>query len=478
MLSFLSLLTSAQDYQLFNADTKKVYKTIDDLAETFNLVFDSVIIQGSDIVYYPYKSLGDSGYFSDTCYMWNDDCYFMDSPTWMGSHISKSEDAYTFNTVHGQILNFDFNLSPLQAHIFFEDNAQRFSISRVSPGIDTMNVLGIIDSVVRYQIAHTDLQGNFINSQLNTWQIIIGKQFGLINFFRVDVFPLALVPLTLLGNENPDGGIYNVTNALIYNYYPGNVIQYHDTYYDPLSPHLNTEEYRTETFIERVDTGDSLMYKIVRERYIPDSSQLTFATVWLKYNKNDVIATIPYDRIESDILYSSGLYKDDYCGLNLWTYYHGDGEKYVMYCPEENSWCGFDAFGYTSIDMTYVEGLGLYYYHSGTPGPFTNSSRRVEINYFNKNGVECGELVVGISDAVFTNSALSISPNPAQEFFIIQGKVTCSDMIVYQQDGSRVLEVEKYNSGEKIDISHLSPGCYMIRITDGNSIRNGKLIKL
>lgn len=100
----------------------------------------------------------------------------------------------------------DLYHAPRKPQIFYEDELQRFSISRVSPGADTMSILGMIDSVYRYQISHTDLQGNFINSGLNSREIIIGKQLELISFFRIDSFPQVLKPLILMGNESADAG--------------------------------------------------------------------------------------------------------------------------------------------------------------------------------------------------------------------------------------------------------------------------------
>lgn len=473
----VSFLSYGQDYQLFNASSRKVFRTTSDLAETYSLVFDSVVMQGSDYVYFPYKSLSDSGYYSDTCYMWNNECYFMNFPTWMGSHVQKAGDVYNFFTLDNAILSFNFNLAPLQSHVFFQDSIQRFMINRMSPGIDTMNVLGINDSVIRYQISHTDLQGNIIDSPLNSWQIIIGKQLGLISFFRVDVFPSVLVPLTLMGNESPDAGFYQVTNATIYNYSPGDKIQYSQSYNYPLNPQLNTLEYITETFLERIETTDSLKYKVYREVYVPDSSQYSTSTLWVNFKKDIVIADIPFDRIESEMLLSSDLKIQDYCGLQLWTYNNFSDSRYLMYCTEENSWCGFDVFGYTDNDIIYVEGLGIYDLRRGTPGPITNSSFYQKINYFKKNGTECGELIVGINDKLLKNAITTISPNPATEFFYISESMTSSNLIIYDQNGSIVLNINNYQSGEKVDISAFVPGCYMVRLIDGKTCRNGKLIK-
>ncbi len=478
ILFFLSLLASGQNYQLFNVNTKKVFSTLDEQSKTFSLLFDSVTVKSSSAVYYPYKTVGDIGYISDTCHVWGQYCYHQDRPSWMGSEVQIADDVYNFITNNGSVVSMNFSLAPLQAHVFYEDDLQRFSISRISPGADTMSIIGVIDSVYRYQISHTDLQGNFINSELNTWEIVIGKQLELISFFRIDSFPQVLEPLILLGNESPDAGFYELTNERIFDYLPGDVIQWYDFFYWPLYPELSYRNYFTDSFIERHETSDSLKYKVIREIYIPDSSSLTVDTTWLKYRKDEVIANIPFDWIGSGVLRTGSLSKTDYCGLDLWTFNYWDG--HLEYCSEENSWCEFDEFGFTSTSKAYVEGIGLYEYHSGVFGPPTNSSSGSGINYFNKQGVECGEKVVGIFDHPDINYPLVVLPNPANEFFIVSykpsNKLQDVRLQVIDISGRTSIDINNYNSGSLIDISKLPGGLYLVQLIDGRNAMNGKLI--
>lgn len=471
----LVLNASGQNYQLFNANTKKVFMTTAELAETYNVVFDSVTTEGTAIVFHPYKAVGDSGFYSDTCYMWNDECYLRNKPTWIGKQIIKSGDDYTFFTLRDSVLNFSFNLAPLQAHIFYEDQIQRFSISRLSPGSDTMNLMGTTDTVIRYQISHTDLQGNFINSALNNWQLVIGKQFGLITFFRVDVFPLALVPLVIMGNESPDAGFYEVTKGFIYDYSPGDVIQSTYRYNYPNYPELDQLKYTTDNFIERHETSDLLRYKVFREVYDAKNSTFTYDTVWVEYNKHDVIASIPFDFRESEYRHCD-LTVEDYCGLHLWTYINGFADRNLYYCPEENIWCGFDTFGYDSSSDTYVQGIGLYSQHSGPTGPVTDPSSSTEVNYFSKGGVECGEEVIGIDEAPDMLQRISIIPNPASGSFSVSGNFDQSNLIVSNPNGQIKLIINDYKNGGSINISNLPAGIYLVRLINVKSLLNGKLI--
>lgn len=474
ILFFLSLLATGQNFQLFNMNTYKVFRTLDEPLKTYSLVFDSVIIQSSGTVYYPYKTVGDISYESDTCPVWGSYCYHQDLPSWLGSEVQSTGDDYSFITNTGSSLNMNFNLAPIQAHIFYEDGLQRFSISRVSSGADTMNILGTIDSVQRYQISHTDLQGNFINSKLNTWEIVIGKELGLVSFFRIDSFPQVLEPLVLMGSESPDAGFYQLTNDRIYDYLPGDIIQTYVFYHNPLYQELSWTNYITDSFIERIETADSLKYKVIREIYIPDSSSLTVDTARLNYRKDVVIADIPFDWIGTEVIRKGSLQVMDYCGLNLWTFQSWDG--HLLYCSDENSWCEFDEFGFSSTSMVYVEGIGLYEYHTGVVGPPTNPFSGSGINYFYKQGVECGERVVGIDEHPIIDFSLIISPNPASGSFSIRGNLKKSELNIFDLHGKTVLELKNYNSSDLVDISRLPQGVYLVRLIDGKNAMNGKLV--
>jgi hypothetical protein len=245
-------------------------------------------------------------------------------------------------------------------------------------------------------------------------------------------------------------------------------------YNDPLYPELSWTKYITDSFQERFETSDSLKYKVIREVYIPNSSSFTVDTAWLNYRKDVVIADIPFDWKGTEVILNGSLKVMDYCGLNLWTFSSWDG--HLSYCSEENSWCEFDEFGYSSTNQVYVEGIGLYDYHSGVLGPPTNTSSGSEINYFSKQGVECGEKVVGLDDHLIANNSLVITPNPTSGSFRIDGINSKAELQIVDVNGRLILDVKNYQSKNLVDISKLHSGMYLLRLIDGKSPKNGKLI--
>lgn len=90
--------------------------------------------------------------------------------------------------------------------------------------------------------------------------------------------------------------------------------------------------------------------------------------------------------------------------------------------------------------------------------------------------------VVVISDDVHTSITditspdLIAYPNPAINFLQIKG-VNQASVKLFNVAGYLTLQQENYNAQEKIDISNLPVGIYLLQVKQGNTIKTSKLIK-
>lgn len=73
-------------------------------------------------------------------------------------------------------------------------------------------------------------------------------------------------------------------------------------------------------------------------------------------------------------------------------------------------------------------------------------------------------------------SKVSIYPNPAQEFVTISSSVEINKAEVYNLLGKRVINSSKL-SNNNLDISSLSKGVYMLKLTSENALATKKIIK-
>jgi hypothetical protein len=473
ILFCLSLMASAQDYQLFNTGSKKSFITDDTLTSTYNLAFDSVTYLGETVFFHPYKDLNKEQYVDDTiCQHWGD-CILKNKGRWIGDSIVQSGKVYDFENKWGNHATFDFNIALNESSVFFEDVTQRFSMTREVN--DIIDFHGYVDSVKRYSITHTDLEGNPKDSPLNNREIVVGKNLGLISFFRIDIFPLIGVPLHLNGNIAPDAGFYQLTNKEIYDYFPGDVIQYKDYHSSPQYS-LYSRSYIKDEFLQRNETTDQLNYVVRRESFDVGSSFISIDTINLSYDKSEVIATIPFDDESYSFAYGiKSLEVTDYCGLRLWTYGMYDGD-YDFY-PDCDIWCSVDVGGTLGWKYKrYVAGLGIYDDSFSSARP-EGSSYGTEIVYFSKNGHTCGTEVISYQELKFPDAGLVIVPNPASGFFSIKGITELSDLSITDLNGKVILEPGQYKGGN-VDITNLKSGVYVVALSSDKSKSFGKLVVL
>ena len=83
------------------------------------------------------------------------------------------------------------------------------------------------------------------------------------------------------------------------------------------------------------------------------------------------------------------------------------------------------------------------------------------------------------STAEIDESFIRISPNPTNDFVVIEAKNLLEKYALYNQAGQLVLESKSANSvREQIDISTLSSGIYFLRIHTASQVHQQKIIKV
>lgn len=481
-LIFLTILTNAQDYKLFNATSKKLFSRDSSVDTTFSIEFDSVKIAGTDSIYYNHTGVIDNYIQPDVCTFWGGPfCLPQTRPSGTGiTVIADNIGSYRFITCLSDTLTFNFDLLQGDSSLIYQDITQRFYI--VYEGTDTAFVLTVADSVRLYRIKHTDASGNTINSPLNNEMIRIGKNFGMIDFVRVDYFPLILQSLKLIGNISPDAGLTTLTHGILYDYHPDDVIQYIDRFFNPAGPPQgNYQKYIKYRFLNRTNTQDSIIYLVERVVFEMGASTQITDTIYLRYKRATTIDKIPFDHInQSSVLSTSRLYKADYCGLNLWTYKRSSSNN-MIYCIQDNCWGNFDTNGPPPQDeITYVCGLGIYNIQSTVISPLpAGYSSMYGIIYFKKNGVACGkEAIVSINEPEIQHNVFNVFPNPSQnELFIKTEKNNEGTVYICNLVGQQIIKSAITGIITTIDVSKLAPGVYMVKLINGSYSSVKKIIK-
>lgn len=474
---FAGLIAVSQNYQLFNVNSKKVYKT-DSSDKTYSLAFDSVIVNNSLTTLYPIRDFGYYSFPTGDCPMMGP-CFRRSAPIWIGISVEQIADGiYNFVNSDFEILNFNFNIKPNVLHVFYEDDVQRFSY-QYNPTIKTYTIDGVIDSVKVFNILHTTLSGNVIMSELHGREIIVGKELGLINFFVVNEFPESLIPLSLIGTNSPDVGLIKISYADMYNYHPGDEIQYiESSTWGNGPPSLNYTRYKKQTYLERSETDEFVYYRVATEVFYVDSLEVTKDTIDLSYGKNAMIAEIPFEFGTGDYMNNKNLKMVNHFGVNHWLYSEDNYFLELNYCSDSNFWCkAEDMLEYNFIE--YELGLGLYS-ERWVSHLYFDRYQAKQVVYYKKDGVKYGnEAIVKINNLSVNPYRLLIVPNPAIDNIRIEGEYGYGSL-VYIKDlkGRQVIKSLNFKKDQVLDVSALEQGVYLVVVVDSDKQYSGKLVIL
>jgi hypothetical protein len=225
-------------------------------------------------------------------------CLKQNKTGWAGSSVLNiNNSVYTFLQDDGDEISFDFNTNMNDTNLVYIDGTQMLKMSYANTSLT--QVLGLSDSVNYYHLYHTDLLGNQISSGLNQFQIAVGKQLGLISFFKIDSFPAQINTLQLLGDQSTSAGFFELNNEMLYDYAVGDEYQYYlgSNHSNPSWGWYVTDysKYIKYTILNKTLTPDSLIYLASRNTNNLLTNTQILDTIYLRYSRNDVIAGIPYE---------------------------------------------------------------------------------------------------------------------------------------------------------------------------------------
>jgi len=464
---------AAQTFSPFEPGSRKLFASSQGFSQAYEIAFDSTTVEGGITTYHNYKTTQDT-LSPSNCGWWGaPECIRQDKPTWIGPRIEKNDQGvHRFFTALGDTVALHFSSAPGSQTLIYEDQDQRFLLSY--SGELVSNVLGITENIRRWTIIHQDNDGQPIDLGLNNAFVDVGENVGLIRFFRVDSFPLVLEPVELLGQMEPQLGLYQITQASLHDYQPGDEIQKHHYAFHYMGPPTqNYNFFQTTRILSRQDTPEDVTYEVELSTFNMGGATENVQSATLSYSKTEVITELPFTRFDGT---QPLLGFEDHCGLPLLTYrtYFNQG---FAYCEEENCWGPYDTNGPPPAGTTaLVNGLGVYESSSFliSPTGFNISNRIV---FFIKNGVPCGtESIVGLGEHTAANTSLLLAPNPAQDRVQLIGMDDAVHAELYNASGRLVIDQALTNTNW-MELGALNSGLYLMRVTTrAGVVRAGRLM--
>ncbi|MCA1763065.1 MAG: hypothetical protein LC664_08755, partial [Flavobacteriales bacterium] len=236
-------------------------------------------------------------------------------PQWLGPKIVETaSNEYSFFTSIGDTLNFNFELNPSDSSLFYSENDETYYLIYEESELETH--INFTDSVAKYRIAHLDPSGEPVNSNLHNAPVKIGKELGMIEFFRIDSFPIQLQPIQIAGDLGTESGLYKIMASDIFDFQVGDVFQYRYVQ-NEYAPGVGYTTYSTRTVISREENDTAIVYTYDVEEvklqsviekidglYVSSTDTILSSEILEEViDKSEVMAELPLHEHDSNLSY-------------------------------------------------------------------------------------------------------------------------------------------------------------------------------
>jgi hypothetical protein len=403
------------------------------------------------------------------CTVWGDPTGLVADTTWLGLTLKMTSENELFVQNHQhETLRFDFNLELNDSSEFYSNETESYYIKAIS--IEDFVVFGEEDQVKTFQISVYDSNGISIENELNGYDIRIGEEIGLIQFFDVFHFPDEFIKLSLVGQTSPNLGNYQMSMEEAFTWDEGDIIQY-KTY------HINAplpETYEHFMITERVVTSDSVHiyfereYQMIYPEGFPDPSP-SFIGIDspLSFARDSLIVNKPYNyAVRNSSFIEYGISDINTCP--------GHQElsiepQFIIFCESCLCYIPYDGFLTTLEGSSYAENRGVISIYDITYGPPDETSGISSgMIYSEIGGVSCGTYFP-LSMENITLENLKVFPNPVSNSLKIKATFHFNELVVTDMLGQVILSRSlPRNTETTVDLSEVTPGVYLIEISNGN----------
>ena len=472
---------NAQNYRVFDPENVALYK--DYFSRAYCMKVDSISTSGQDTIYFLFKNLQQVGYA----------CYHLEGPSWMGELIRiKPNSENIFYNGRNEAIIIKTDALENESWLMYSAPALRF-IATVD-SIRFKNILGVEDSVKYISLQAQNSNNQNINHFVNNKKIGLSKNFGLIkplSFYNFPDFDYGFLfdqveELELVGIDNSSMGLQLLHWHEVHDHEPGDELHISSMFYS-YSP-LRRENLIKKLLLKTI-SADTIYNTWERTQSVILSGQ------W-GYNVTSFIDTIterivPYPDFETlpGQYFELGYSGDHY---NTTTMRETSDFIYKQMGLYMGSVWYFPLYGYdTCYTSAIVDDIYTQYdYYSGLGGPYYECSdwpwqSYCRLVYYKKNGVEWGNpLNIAVNThhigTINPSSQFELYPNPVTDVLNIKSDLAVFPVnaVILDKFGREVMRFLIQNELESINISHLTPGLYIIRLEGRNQMFSGKIIRL
>jgi hypothetical protein len=447
---------------------------------------DSVVTSGSDVLYYPYRTRrkkSELSYYEDTV-----------MGCWLGGRVvMKPDGVFLFDNYWRDTVIIKTNASIGDSWIFYDDTSSASYWATVT-GMDTMTVLGVLDSIKTITI-HAFASGVPSPSDpVDNFQIQLSKEHGFVKVFDLYTFPYHFTTA---------GDLYYNWAQVAHNPGYGGVVPFES------AMHFQIVDFQNPALRDIFDfnTGDVFEWKIssnsgsapvynytnysgiqankILSRSTPDPYHVQYQTeikavinahqTHTGINTTDVKDSVETQIYDTSVLFSSlvGRMPEDALSTKA-IYYYVPVDTYcvstplyaIIYLESLSNFSSIYKQVYkTKFGQVYNNKQIFYGFGSGFEGHVATNVISWLI-YSLKDGIECGTYFnVPISVASLSvDNSIKIFPNPVKQELTVAAAENITSIVISNIIGQTVYS-HTYNSKEvKVDVADLPDGIYFLRL--------------
>jgi len=441
---------------------------------------DSVVFQ-TDSVLFPMPNIQQLDY----------NCFTPKGNSWIGKKVViQGNGVNLFFNNYNDTIRIKTNARVHESWTAFELKDSLKVIAEIKSK-DTLTILGELDSVKTIQFQLFDRKMEPISHFLNEKPLLLSKNHGFVRMMNFNLFPNKptyffyeeLETLSLIGLTNPDRGVQNLTSMEVFDFQVGDELHILFEYrnWDGFGGTGNLTTRKTILkYLERLNTKDSVTYKIDREestfRRIQKWDSTTYVivhdTIKAVYRPDSLFDKLPGEPIVSDYRgFANRMTNGDHLSKTNPSAYE------VIWPSNDSCWNKPIAEG-CAFDYSFIKGLGGPYYGC-LDVTFGEESKLV---YYKKGSTTWGTPLIITDVKNFENEdQIKVYPNPTADFVIIEntsGRTEKYGLHLMDLQGREVFRnsIELTNS-YRLDISSLREGAYLLKLQNGEKQISRMIVK-
>lgn len=511
LIVFSSYFCSAQNYRCLQPGVKPFYTNGNGYLRGMRI--DSVRANGSDTIFYPYHT--PRGNYT----VWG---RYLDSTggSWLGLYASKDTNGvFFFGNMYDTVV-IKTQAAFGDAWIFYNDNSDT-SYKATVTAVDTMTILGVIDSVKEITI-EADTNGVMNTADpVNNFEIILSKNHGFVQIFDLYTFPyrlnivlggyssfdyyldLVLGDLVVQTDWGPQGGSNQVTyNNSIFQIVPFHNPTLKEVYNFSIGEVLERNSQESQQTFTSSGASDTIVLETVESKSMT-ASTVTYTisanySYWGETNGSGLTYSYFYSEnvfvYDTTLLIDTTLMPEEWDNLYFYHFFPKTNYDSVSACPDTVCIVDVNNISYPSgivefelstpmgsgeafignSTAAYGIGFGMssYSYNDYTNAFTTSPYYAVSSQYvyIDNNGRKCGTytppLSVKIVNAVVNK--IDVFPNPAHDVLNIDASGVVNQITISNLVGQTVYSQSCNSDKVLVNVAGLPSGVYFVQVNGGD----------